>query len=245
MSTGLFDSSSLPTYTDQYTAQTGLTDYVNQNKLSNPQTLSNTSISQYYDPSQLQTDIYNGIKANTDETYKDSLNSLNYTMGNTGLYRSGLTLANQNKLEGEKMDALAKGYGDTAYNVANLQNQYATSQAQLDYDTAKYNADIQNSWNEQNNTNAFTAAQADQTAANDAAKFNITTQTSYDQIAYDYMKSMLQAELQNQSYLSDYINSMTNAVMQTSDTASKSQWLKDLPGLLSDATAGLSSNYGL
>lgn len=289
-------SNAIPQYTNAYTPDTGLFNYASNNQLSNPSTVGNQTIdfntnnapqtkdatagndASYFDPSQLRDDIYNGVKASTNETYNDSLNSLNNTMANSGLFRSGLTLANQSKLEGEKMDALAKGYADAAYNVADLQNQSAIAQAQLDnstnlananaynnaylqqyqtaadqaktqaqlnFDASKYNADIQNSWDEQNNTNLINAKTADTAAVNDAAKYNIQIQSGYDQMAYDYAKSLLQSGLTDKTNLMDYINTMTNAVMQSSDTASKAQWLKDLPGLLSDATGGLSSNYGL
>jgi hypothetical protein len=322
-------TSPVPTGGNTYKPAAGLFEYTSNNQLSNPATfnVANTpynninfntgsltpaqtnirdlsmansgNVAQYFNPTQLRNDIYGGIKAATNEAYDKGLSGLNNTMNNLGLFRSGLTAQNMSNLEGERMDALAKGWGDTAYNVANLQNQSAIAQAGFDstanlanaaaknnalmantgyrqdanitryttaaqqaaaqaqlnqstdlanmqknFDMSKYSADIQNAWNEKNFDALISAKAQDQSTINEAAQYNIQVQTVYDQLAYDYMKSVLQVDMTDRKALMDYINNMTNVVMQSSDTASKDNWLADLPGLLNVASNGLSAAYG-
>ena len=131
-----------------YTPKTGMEEFVNNNRLEDPSTIQDISIDQYFDPSTLRNDIYSGIEANVNQSKEKAMNNLKETMANAGLFRSGLTLENQQDVERDAMDSLAKGWGQTAAQVANIQSDLAKSQAQMDYEVNKYNSDIQNAWAE-------------------------------------------------------------------------------------------------
>jgi len=204
----------------RYNPQATLTQVAQQNALSNPNQMSNINLQQYYDPTKLQEDIYKGIQTAVRQEREDAQNRLNSTLANTGLFRSGINLENQQKLERSAMDALAKGYGDTALNVAQLQSDFAKTQGAMDLDVSKYNADIQNAFKTKNYDYLMNAAAQDQEAINQASQFNIQIKNAYDEMAFKWMASLLDKEIRDYQTTMDAFKTAYGATLQYgSDTA--------------------------
>ncbi|MGE4487889.1 MAG: hypothetical protein AB7C95_08840, partial [Synergistaceae bacterium] len=204
-----------------YNPSAGLFNTVKSNSLTDPAQVnlqtdkSAGQVNQYFDAANLQNSIFDGIKARTDEDYQNALDSTQTTMANAGLFRSGLNVANQQELEGQRMDALAKGWGDSATTVASLQNEAAIAQARYDTDAllanrninatlAQYNADVQNAFKTSNFETLMNAAAQDQQAVNDAAQFNIEIGSVYDELAYKFMASLLDEDIKKYIAEKDY-----------------------------------------
>lgn len=204
-----------------YVPQANLTQTADLNKLANPAQMNNVNMQQYYDPTKLQQDMYKGIQATVNQERELAQDRLNNTMANAGLFRSGLTLQNQQQLERSALDALAKGWAETAYNVAQLQNDYAKAQAALDLDVSKYNTDIQNAFKTKNYDYLMNAAAQDQEAINKAAQFNIQIQNAYDEMAFKWMASLLDKEIREYQATMDALAREVQATLQYGDAAAK------------------------
>lgn len=168
------------------------------NQLENPNTIAPVNVSQNFNADTLRNDIFSGIQSSVGESYLEGQKALDNKMTNTGLFRSGINLENQSNLEGQRMDAIAKGYGDSALQVAGLQQNQAFKQADMDFDVSKYGADIQNAWAEKNTDYLMTAAATDQATINEAAQFNIQIGSAYDELRYEWAKSLLAAQVERE-----------------------------------------------
>lgn len=100
-------------------------------------------INQYFDPATLRDDIFAGIEAQANEDYNKAYDATQNLMANMGVYRSGINLDNVQKLQGERMDAMAKAKGDVAMSIATLQQDAASQQAALDTQTNLANMNAQ------------------------------------------------------------------------------------------------------
>lgn len=217
---GLFNNKP-PEY---YNPQANLTNTFNQNKLQNPTTLNKINIGTYYDPTNLQNDIYQGIKTAVNQQLDEANKQLNQTISNAGLFRSGINLANQNLLQRNAMDALAKGYGDTALNIAQLQDEHAKAQSLLDFDVSKYGADIQNAWKERNLDYLMNAAVQDQNAINEARKYNIQLNSAYDEMMYNWAKALLDRDLREYQSNLSYLSDEGRTIAAYGNNTAKSRW---------------------
>jgi len=214
-----------------YAPQTGMEEYVRNNKITNPNTMQDVSIDQYFDPSTLRNDIYSGIEANVNQSKEKAMNNLKETMANAGLFRSGLTLENQQDVERDAMDSLAKGWGQTAAQVANIQSDLAKSQAQMDYEVNKYNSDIQNAWAEKNYDYLVTARAQDQQAVNQARQFNVDVQNAYDEMAFKWANSMLDQEIREYAANLDYLAKEGNTIAQFGTEEANEEWSNLRPAI--------------
>ena len=242
-----------------YSPLANMRNIAQQNALTNPYQIGNINvvplsptsnlnanagnIQNYYNYDNLHNDIYSGIKTAVNQERELAQARLNNTMANAGLFRSGLTVANQQQLERNAIDALAKGWGETAYNVAQLQGNLASQQAQLDtnvnlrnaelntdlaktqaaltFDISKYNADIQNAFTTKNYEYLMNAAAQDQEAINQASQFNIQIKNAYDEMAYKWMASLLDQEIREYQYTIDALAREQQATLQYGDAAAK------------------------
>jgi hypothetical protein len=149
------------------------------------------NIQNFYDYTNLHNDIYKGIQTAVNQERELAQDRLNNTMANAGLYRSGLTLENQQQLERSTLDALAKGWGDTAYNVAQLQGNLAAQQAQL-------NTNV----NLQNSINQLQASTRNAELAADLSKLNAQLQTD---VGIQNAQNILQAKLTEYAQKADML----------------------------------------
>lgn len=139
------------------------------------------TIKNYYDYTKLQDDIYKGIQTAVNQERELAQDRLSNTMANAGLFRSGLALENQQQLERSTLDALAKGWGDAAFNVAQLQGDLASRQAEL-------NTNV----NLQNAINQLQASTRNAELAADLSKFNAQLRTN---VSIQNAQNMLQAKI--------------------------------------------------
>jgi len=215
-----------------YTPQTNLTNIAKQYQLQNPSTIGNIKIDNPIgDASQLRNDIYSGIEANVRQSRDDAWKRLQNTMSNAGLFRSGLSLANQQELERNAMDALAKGWGDASLKVAGLQSDIAKAQASIDLEVAKYGANIQNAWKEKNYDYLMQAVAKDQDTINQAQQFNIQIKNAYDELAFKWAAALLDKEIREYATNLDYLAKEGNTIAQFGTPAAKENWANLTPSI--------------
>ena len=152
-------------------------------------------------------------------------------MANAGLFRSGLTLANQQELERNTADSLAKGWGESALQVAQLQQDAAKTQAAMDLDINKYTADIQNAFKQKNFEYLMNAAAQDQNAINQAMQYNIQIKNAYDELAFKWAASLLDQEIREYTANLDFLAKEGNTIAQYGSQAAKDNWAKLTPTL--------------
>jgi uncharacterized protein YunC (DUF1805 family) len=149
------------------------------------------NIQNFYDYTNLHNDIYKGIQTAVNQERELAQDRLSNTMANAGLFRSGLTLANQQQLERSTLDALAKGWGDAAFNVAQLQGDLASRQAEL-------NTNV----NLQNAINQLQASTRNAELAADLSKLNAQLQTD---VGIQNAQNILQAKLTEYAQKADML----------------------------------------
>lgn len=208
-----------------YNPSANLFSTAQQNQLKTPAQMGSVKIeTPEFNPNQLRADIYGGIKTAVEQEREDAQKRLNEALAKTGIFRSGINLENQQKLERSSMDALAKGWGETALQVAGLQGDLAKAQAQFDFDINKYNADIQNAFKSKNFDALMYAAAQDQEAINKAQEFNISIKNAYDEIAFKWAASLLDQEIREYAARLDLIAKAQAANAQYGTSGAKTQW---------------------
>ena len=217
--------------TPQYTPQANLFNTAKDNSLTAPTLPNQVSYKQYFDPIKLQQDIYKGIETTVNQQKDKAWGNIQNTMANAGLFRSGLTLANQQELERNTADSLAKGWGESALQVAQLQQDAAKTQAAMDLDINKYTADIQNAFKQKNFEYLMNAAAQDQNAINQAMQYNIQIKNAYDELAFKWAASLLDQEIREYTANLDFLAKEGNTIAQYGSQAAKDNWAKLTPTL--------------
>ena len=152
------------------------------------------NVSRYFNPEQLREDIYQGIKTQIMQEREDAQKRLEEALTKTGLFRSGINLENQQKLERSALDALAKGWGQAALQVANLQTDIAKTQAALDTQTNIKNAELKA---DLDRFNAQLRTQTDLANARNLLEKKITEYDAKKQIAIEQGRLDLSTEIEN------------------------------------------------
>jgi len=151
-------------------------------------------IANYFNPAQLRQDIYSGMRSNILDERETAFKRLQETMAKTGLYRSGLTLANQQELEKNTLKALSQAWGQAALQVANLQIDIAKTQAALDTQTNIRNAELKADLDK---FNAQLRTQTDLANARNLLEKKIAEYDAKKQIAIEQGRMDLSAEFEN------------------------------------------------
>ena len=213
----------------QYTPAAQLSQATAQNigsLLSQPTLASKGNLFQYTpeDFQNLPQAIYGGIKTEVEQQREEAQKRLEETLAKTGLYRSGINLENQQKLEKSAIDALAKGWGQAALQAYSLQSDLAKSQAYLDQEISKYNTEIQNAVRLHAFDKLMEANAIDQDAINKARQFNVTIKNAYDELAFKWAASLLDQEIREYAAKLDLIAKAQAANAQYGTKEAKTQW---------------------